>query len=109
MDGHAPGEGAGAERATDNAPLSVLAVDSETFEEEMPFTPDQNDVLFEVLRTKEEVLQAALAERDQKIAELNGRVDVLMKLLAGHLFEEPPTKTGEVVDLPANFWKRDAA
>jgi hypothetical protein len=41
-----------------------------------------------------------LAERDAKIIELNARVDMLMKLLAGHLFAETPSKSGDVVELP---------
>jgi hypothetical protein len=44
-----------------------------------------------------------LAQRDEKIAGLGGKLDALLQLLGSG-------KGGEMIlDLPKNFWNRDAA
>jgi hypothetical protein len=59
--------------------------------------------------TKEELIDgitdcvaALLAQRDEKIAELGGKLDAVMQILG-------TGKSGDIIDLPKNFWRRDAA
>ena len=60
--------------------------------------------------TKEELIDgiadcvaALLAQRDEKIAELGGKLDAVLQILG-------TGKSGDIIiDLPKNFWRRDAA
>jgi hypothetical protein len=60
--------------------------------------------------TKEELIggiadcvAALLAQRDEKIAELGGKLDAVLQILG-------TGKSGDIIiDLPKNFWRRDAA
>jgi hypothetical protein len=59
--------------------------------------------------TKEELIDgiadcvaALLAQRDEKIAELGGKLDVVLQILG-------TGKSDDIIDLPKNFWRRDAA
>src|SRR5215510_3236039 len=59
--------------------------------------------------TKEELIggiadcvAALLAQRDEKIAELGGKLDAVLQILGAG-------KSGDIIDLPKNFWRRDAA
>ena len=46
---------------------------------------------------------ALLAQRDEKIAELGGKLDAVLQILG-------TGKSGDIIiDLPKNFWRRDAA
>src|SRR5262245_15891138 len=45
---------------------------------------------------------ALLAQRDEKIAELGGKLDAVLLILGAG-------KSGDIIDLPKNFWRRDAA
>jgi len=71
-----------------------------------PRAPEPNAAPF----TKEELIDriadrvaALLAQRDEKIAGLGGKLDALLQLLGSG-------KGGEMIlDLPKNFWNRDAA
>src|SRR5215831_11011460 len=77
-------------RTTNNAPLSVLAVDSGAFHEEPdPFDDAQLDVLASVINelrkefeqhTKIHAVQT-LGDHEQMIAQLTGKVDTLIALL----------------------------
>src|SRR6516225_10601948 len=59
--------------------------------------------------TKEELIDriadwvaALLAQRDEKIAELGGKLDAVLQILG-------TGKSGDIIDLPKNFWRHDAA
>jgi hypothetical protein len=59
--------------------------------------------------TKEELIDGIadcvatlLAQRDEKIAELGGKLDAVLQILG-------TGKSGDIIDLPKNFWRRDAA
>jgi hypothetical protein len=59
--------------------------------------------------TKEELIDgiadgvaALLAQRDKKIAELSAKLDAVLQILG-------TGKSGDIIDLPKNFWRRDAA
>ena len=60
--------------------------------------------------TKEELIDgiadcvaALLAQRDEKIAELGAKLDAVLQILGAG-------KSGDIIiDLPKNFWRRDAA
>jgi len=59
--------------------------------------------------TKEELIDgiadcvaALLAQRDEKIAELGAKLDAVLQILG-------TGKSGDIIDLPKNFWRRDAA
>ena len=46
---------------------------------------------------------ALLAQRDEKIAELGAKLDAVLQILGAG-------KSGDIIiDLPKNFWRRDAA
>jgi len=54
--------------------------------------------------TKEELIDcvaALLAQRDEKIAALGGEMGVVLHILG-------TGKSGDIIDLPKNFWRRDA-
>ena len=58
--------------------------------------------------TKEELIDgiadcvaASLAQRDEKIAELGAKLDAVLQILG-------TGKSGDIIDLPKNFWRRDA-
>jgi hypothetical protein len=77
-----------------------------------PFDAAQSDVLARVVAVVQDREQAelekALAERDARITRLDGKVEALLALL-GKSVNLPDLKSAEVVDLPKNFWRRDAA
>ena len=59
--------------------------------------------------TKEELIDriadcvaAVLAQRDEKIAELGAKLDAVLQILG-------TGKSGDIIDLPKNFWRHDAA
>jgi len=59
--------------------------------------------------TKEELIDgiaccvaALLAQRDERIAELGAKLDAVLQILG-------TGKSGDIIDLPKNFWRRDAA
>jgi hypothetical protein len=60
--------------------------------------------------TKEELIDgiadcvaALLAQRDEKIAELGGKLDAVLQILGTGKSDDI------IIDLPKNFWRRDAA
>jgi hypothetical protein len=59
--------------------------------------------------TKEELIDgiadcvaALLAQRDEKIAERGAKLDAVLQILG-------TGKSGDIIDLPENFWRRNAA
>jgi len=77
-----------------------------------PFDEAQSDVLARVIAmvqdSEEAEREKALAERDARITRLDGKVEALLALL-GKSVSLLDLKSAGVVDLPKNFWKRDAA
>src|SRR5262245_17777657 len=74
-------------------------------EDARPLAPEPDASHF----TKEELIDgiadcvaALLAQRDEKIAELGGKLDAVLQILGSG-------KSGDIIDLPKNFWRRDAA
>ena len=61
-----------------------------------PFTKD------ELIDGIADCVAALLAQRDEKIAELGGKLDAVLQILG-------TGKSGDIIDLPKNFWRRDAA
>jgi hypothetical protein len=70
-----------------------------------PLAPEPHAAPF----TKEELIDgiadcvaALLAQRDEKIAKLGAKLDAVLQILG-------TGKSGDIIDLPKNFWRRDAA
>ena len=73
-------------------------------EDARPPAPEPDAVPFtKLIDGIADCVAALLAQRDEKIAELGGKLDAVLQILGTGKSDDI------IIDLPKNFWRRDAA